>query len=216
MNDIMEMPFFNKGGSSNSVENMSNAEIVDMTLKWISSGYRNPDEEDEEIFNASNIYDFVNLLKVDLFESNFTFSNYEKTIIDEYTTYFDRSMWSNKNGNPFLEKVVMPNLRNIEGRSFDNCSAMTYCELGQITSTTTTSFQDCTALETFKCKEGTTGNIYLQYSPNLSVESLEGIIDNYADMTGQTAPTLYITETNIAKLSEEYIEKAKQKNIILK
>lgn len=217
MNDIMEMPFFNKGGSSNSVENMSNAEIVDMTLKWINSGYRNPDEENEEIFNASNIYDFVNLFKVDLSDSNFIFSNYEKTIIDEYTTMFKRFMWNNTYGDPFLEKVVMPNLRDIKGLSFYNCSAMTYCELGQITSTSANSFQGCTALETFKCKAGTTGSIYLQYSDNLSVESLEGIIDNYADMTGaETAPLLYIGETNISKLSEEYITKAQLKNIELK
>ena len=192
------------------------AKVCNMTLKWINSGYRNPDEEDEEIFNASNIYDFVNLFKVDLCESNFIFSNYEKTIIDEYTTRFERSMWYYRTGNPFLEKVVMPNLEVIQNRSFYNCSAMTYCEVGQITSTGVSSFQDCTALETFKCKEGTTGDIYLQDSPNLTVESLEGIIDNYADMTGQTAPILSIGETNIAKLSEEYIAKAQQKNIELK
>lgn len=186
------------------------------TLKWINSGYRNLDEEDEQIFNASNIYDFVNLFKVDLYESNFRFSNYEKTITDEYTIHFIRAMWKNRStGDPFLEKVVMPNLRIIDAHSFYNCTSMTYCEVGQITSMITTAFLDCTALETFKCKDGTTGNIYLQYSPNLTVESLEGIIDNYADMTGQTAPTLQIG-SNINKLSEEYITKAQQKNIMLK
>ena len=189
------------------------AKVCNMAMKWINSGYRNPDEEDEEIFNASNIYDFVNLFKVDLWYSNFLFSNYEKTIIDEYTTCFGRSFWANTMGDPFLEKVVMPNLRDIQNRSFYECSSMAYCEVGQIASTITTSFQGCTALETFKCKEGTTGNIYLQYSNNLSVESLEGIIDSYADMTGRDSPILYIGSINIAKLSEEYIAKAENKNI---
>ena len=94
------------------------AKVCNMAMKWINSGYRNPDEEDEEIFNASNIYDFVNLFKVDLWYSNFLFSNYEKTIIDEYTTCFGRSFWANTMGDPFLEKVVMPNLRDIQNRSF--------------------------------------------------------------------------------------------------
>lgn len=192
------------------------AKVCNMTLKWINSGYRNKDEVVDELFNASNIYDFVNLFKIDLNESNFIFSNYEKTITDEYTSTFSRYTWSNRNGDPFLEKVVMPNLRIIYTRSFYNCTSMTYCEVGQITSMFITAFQDCTALETFKCKDGTTGNIYLHYSNKLSVESLEGIIDSYADMTGQTAPTLQIGEVNIAKLSEEYIAKAQLKNIELK
>lgn len=193
------------------------AKVCNLTLKWINSGYRNQDEEIEEIFNASNIYDFVNLFKVDLYESNFLFSNYEKTITDEYTTKFVQSMWELRNSDkPFLEKVVMPNLGEIQGRSFYKCPSMTYCEVGQITITGLAAFQECTALETFKCKEGTTGSIHLQYSNNLSVESLEGIIDSYADMTGQTAPMLQIGEVNIAKLSEEYITKAQLKNIELK
>lgn len=192
------------------------AKACNIALKWINSGYRNEDEENDEIFYASNIYDFVNLFKVDLHDSNFRFSNYEKIIIDEYTAHFTKAMWSTRNGNPFLEKVVMPNLRVIDSRVFYACSAMTYCEVGQITSTGSNAFQDCTALETFKCKAGTTGNLNLQYSDNLSVESLEGIIDNYADMTGQTAPMLQIGLANINKLSEEYITKAQQKNIELK
>lgn len=191
------------------------AKVCNMTLKWINSGYRNQDEELDEIFNASNVYDFVNLFKVDLHDSNFRFSNYEKTIIDEYTTRFTRTMWSSRSGDPFLEKVVMPNLMYIDSRAFYNCSAITYCEVGKIESIAVNAFQDCTSLETFKCKAGTTGSIYLQFSENLSVESLEGIIDNYADMTGQTAPTLQIG-SNINKLSEEYITKAQLKNIILK
>ena len=178
-------------------------ETSDMFYKWLTAGMFTEDT-----------YDFVNVFGVDLYYTKFVFTLYEKTITDEYTTNVNNSL--NVSQNVSLERVTMPNVSEVQMRGFYGNTAMTYCELGQITSMKTNSFLDCTALETFKCKAGTTGNIYLKYSPNLSVESLEGIIDSYADMTGQTAPILSIGETNIAKLSEEYIAKAKQKNIMLK
>ena len=174
-----------------------------MVYKWLTAGVETQDT-----------YDFVNVFGVDLYNTMFVFTLYEKTITDEYTTNVNNSL--NASQNVSLERVTMPNVSIVQVRSFYYNPVMTYCELGQITDTRLNSFQGCTALETFKCKAGTTGNIYLQDSPNLTVESLQGIIDNYADMTGQTAPILSIGETNIAKLSEEYIEKAKQKNIMLK
>ena len=178
-------------------------ETSDMFYKWLNAGIETEDT-----------YDFVNVFGVDLYNSNFKFSNFERTIFDSYTTKVTRELYIYDN--PYLLSVTMPNVSDVQARGFYHGTAMTYCEVGKIESTTTTSFQGCTALETFKCKEGTTGDIYLQYSPNLTVDSLEGIIDSYADMTGQTAPILSIGETNIAKLSEEYIAKAKQKNIMLK
>lgn len=177
-------------------------ELADMTLSWLKS------------YIFEELYSFVNWTGYDLANTHFRFSQYEKTIYDSYTTEVTRNMYIINN--PDLLNVEMESVKIVNSRGFFNCGEMVQCKLGQITETNTTSFQGCTKLTIFTCKPGTTGSIYLQYSDKLGVKSLEGIIDSYADMTGQTAPILYIGETNIAKLSEEYIKKAKQKNIILK
>lgn len=177
-------------------------ELADMTLSWLKS------------YIFEELYSFVNLTGYDLANTHFRFSRYEKTIYDLYTTEVTRDM--NINGNPDLINVEMYSVKVVNAGGFSKCNELIQCRLGQITETNTRSFQGCTMLSRFTCKAGTTGSIYLQDCDKLSVQTLQGIIDSYADMTGQTAPTLYIGETNIAKLSEEYIEKAKQKNIILK
>lgn len=177
------------------------AKVCNMTLNWLKS------------YIFEQFYDFENLYCFDLFDLPFKFSQYERTILDNYTTMVARPM--NINGNPDLLGVVMPCVEQVFAKGFYGCEGMTECELGRLTKTATSSFQDCTALKHFIIKPETTASIYLQYSNELTVESLQGIIDNYADMTGQTAPTLIIG-SNINKLSEEYIIKAQQKNIELK
>lgn len=175
------------------------AKICNMTLKWLIAGKYTKD-----------LYDFVNVFKEDLYQTNFSFSTYERTITDEYTSNVNRTLYITNND--FLTKVIMPNVNTVDTYGFRNCSAMTYCELGQIISTLTNAFQGCEALETFKIKPESTGNIYLQYSPNLTVETLENIVENLADMTGQDMPTLSIGSGNLAKLSDEYIAMLNQKN----
>lgn len=55
----------------------------------------------------------------------------------------------------------------------------------------------------------------LNNSPNLSIVTLRNMIENYADRKGLSSITLAIGSVNIAKLSNEYINLAKNKNITL-
>ena len=179
------------------------AKVCNMTLNWLKS------------YLFGELYDFENLYGFDLFDMPFRFSQYERTILDNYTTKVIRTM--NIKGNSDLLGVVMPCVEEVQTRGFYACEGMTECELGRLTSTHSSSFQGCTALKHFKIKPETTADIYLQNSNELTVESLQGIIDNYADMTGaETAPLLYIGEANISKLSEEYIQKLIDKGITYK
>ena len=73
-------------------------------------------------------------------------------------------------------------------------------------------FYDCTALKNLTIGEGWAVNIYLHFSNNLTVESLHGMIENLADLTGQTAKTFQIGATNLAKVDEEHINMLKAKN----
>lgn len=73
-------------------------------------------------------------------------------------------------------------------------------------------FYNCTALKNLTIGEGWAVNIYLHYSNNLTVESLHGMIENLADLTGQTAKTFQIGETNLAKIDEDHMAMLNAKN----
>lgn len=104
-----------------------------------------------------------------------------------------------------------------KGTSFSNvfasCNALETILLtkpkGDFTSTT---FYNCTALTNLTIGEGWAYSIYLTYSNNLSVESLHGMIENLADLTGATAKTFQVGATNLAKIDEEHIAMLQAKN----
>jgi hypothetical protein len=99
------------------------------------------------------------------------------------------------------------------GYMFSSCSSL---ETVSITTAKknlpTNTFQGCTALKNITIGEGWNVNIYLHYSNNLTVESLHGMIENLADLTGQTAKTFQIGATNLAKIDEAHINMLKAKN----
>lgn len=73
-------------------------------------------------------------------------------------------------------------------------------------------FQGCTALKNLTIGEGWNVNIYLHYSNNLTVESLHGMIENLADLTGKTSKKFQIGATNLAKIDEAHIQMLNDKN----
>jgi hypothetical protein len=97
--------------------------------------------------------------------------------------------------------------------TFEGCVSLKNLELTiPLTQLRTDTFKNCTALENLTIGEGWAVNIYLHYSNNLTVESLHGMIENLADLTGQTAKTFQIGATNLAKIDDEHINMLKAKN----
>ena len=76
----------------------------------------------------------------------------------------------------------------------------------------TSSFGGCTLLENLTIGEGWAVSIYVHYSNNLTVESLHGMIENLADLTGKTAKKFQIGATNLAKIDEAHINMLNTKN----
>lgn len=114
-------------------------------------------------------------------------------------------------------------LKTIPLLDLSSASSVTYifggCESLETVSLTTskvdlatTTFQNCTALKNLTIGEGWAVSIYLNYSNNLTVESLHGMIENLADLTGQTAKNFTIGETNLAKIDEEHLTMLDNKN----
>lgn len=114
-------------------------------------------------------------------------------------------------------------LKNIPFLDISSCTnfsrAFAYCEALESVSFTTAkgdfstdSFMRCFDLQDITIGEGWAVSIYLNYSDKLTVESLHGMIENLADLTGQTAKTFKIGSTNLAKIDAEHITMLQNKN----
>lgn len=73
-------------------------------------------------------------------------------------------------------------------------------------------FPSSTKLKNITIPQGWKNSLYLHYSSVITVESLHGMIENLADLTGQTAKTFQIGATNLAKIDEAHINMLKAKN----
>ena len=112
-----------------------------------------------------------------------------------------------------LHTVKLPKLSVFNSiATFDSCIGLKYLELGTLSEMSNQALLRCTELETVVVGKDTTASLYLHYSVYLTQECLHNIIDNLADMTGRTAPTLQIGSNNIAKLTDEYKTKLSNKN----
>lgn len=100
---------------------------------------------------------------------------------------------------------------------FYNCPSLekvrisAYC--GGFTANT---FYGCKRLIEVTVEDGFSGSLYLSNSTRYTADTLHAIIEAYADMTDQTAPTFQIGTTNIAKIDEEHIAMLTAKNITYK
>lgn len=96
---------------------------------------------------------------------------------------------------------------------FTTCSALETVSLTKATKDlSSNTFYNCPALKNITIGEGWAVDIYLHYSNNLTVESLHGMIENLADLTGLTAKTFQVGATNLAKIDEAHMTMLQNKN----
>lgn len=116
-----------------------------------------------------------------------------------------------------LEEVNTPSATTMGNYVFQNCRRLSKLKVGKLTSTTSTSFRITakgtnSSIEFLEIGKGTSASLYLQDSIKYSQETLHNLIDNLADMTGQVQPVFSVGTTNIEKISDEYLQKLKDKN----
>lgn len=116
-----------------------------------------------------------------------------------------------------LEEVNTPSATTMGVYVFHNCRKLSKLKVGKLTSTDSTSFRITAKgtqshIEFLEIGKGTSASLYLQDSLKYSQETLHNLIDNLADMTGQEAPVFSVGPTNLAKISDEYLQKLKDKN----
>ena len=116
-----------------------------------------------------------------------------------------------------LEEVNTPSATTMGVYVFQNCIQLSKLKVGKLTSTESTSFLirpkgTNSHIEFLEIGKGTSASLYLQDSIKYSQETLHNLIDNLADMTGQKAPVFSVGPTNLAKISDEYLQKLTDKN----
>lgn len=97
--------------------------------------------------------------------------------------------------------------------TFYNCNQLKSLRITTVNSDMSTStFNGCKSLTDMTIGEGFAHSIYLNYSNNLTQESLHGMIENLADLTGNESKYFTIGSTNLAKIDEEHIAMLNTKN----
>ena len=121
------------------------------------------------------------------------------------------------------EVYLAPNTKQIGYSIFQGCQSLKIVSLpSTITETsndclTTTSssyysFDGCTALEDVQLGQDWNMSLRLDVSNNLTVDSMVAMFNSLKDLTGDTAKTLTLGSTNLAKLTDEQKAIATNKN----
>lgn len=112
------------------------------------------------------------------------------------------------------EVYLAPNTKKIGYSIFYNCSALKTVSLPStitedtnscLTSTSSSyyAFYNCTNLEDVQLGQDWNMSLRLDVSNNLTVQSMVAMFNSLKDLTGETAKTLTLGSTNLAKLTDE-------------
>lgn len=138
-----------------------------------------------------------------------------------------------------LETIILPNCQSISTAAFRSCFSLTNLSIPNCTSIDSSAFQGCSNLTTITLPNCTSIGVYafqscfkltyvdlgdnfnannlnLSSSTEYTVETLVNILNSLKDRTSETAYTLTLGTTNLAKLTDEEKAIATNKNWILK
>ena len=118
-----------------------------------------------------------------------------------------------------LTEINAPALTTIGKDAILNTSKLTNMIVGVLTGTNQFSFRQTFrpyngSLTVLEVGNGTSADLYLQYSTNYTQATLHAIIENLADLTGKTAKTFFVGDTNLAKIDDEHKTILNNKNWI--
>ncbi|MEE0982007.1 MAG: hypothetical protein U0K91_09995 [Acutalibacteraceae bacterium] len=148
----------------------------------------------------------------------YMFQNYRDLVeldLPYCTSFTADSTWGTTNNgtNQKVKSIKLPSLRVVNRRVFWGLASLEYLELGALTSVDTYALGGASSLTDLYVKAPVTCSLFLYESPNLKQECLHKIIENYADMTGATAPTFHVGGANMMKIDKEHIAMLESKNI---
>lgn len=116
-----------------------------------------------------------------------------------------------------LEEIILPVCFAIDNYAFSGCVNLTYISIPSCTYAGTGAFKECINIsqvdlgDSFNCN-----NLDLSVSTKYSVETLVNMLNSLKNRKGETAYTLILGTTNLAKLSAEQKKVATDKNWVLR
>ncbi len=118
------------------------------------------------------------------------------------------------NCNSLVNINIPDSMVSLQANTFINCNSLTDIALpSSITRVASTTFSGCTSLTNVTLGDGFNANMLdLSVSTLYSTDTLVGILNALANRTGMSAYTLTLGSTNLAKLSDEQIAIATEKN----
>lgn len=116
-----------------------------------------------------------------------------------------------------LTEINTPNLISIGSNVIFGANKVTKMTVGALTETSRTSFRQVSkgtsgTLTELYVGQGTSADLYLQYSEKYPQSILHGIIENLADKTGKTAGVFYVGDKNLEKIDSEHKAILNQRN----
>lgn len=119
-----------------------------------------------------------------------------------------------------LESLVLPSLKRVGSTIFQGSTKLATLKTGALTETQEDSFKissrgsaSSAVLSNVEIGEGTSADLYLQYSNAYSQEVLHNIIANLADLSDAETPGEFcIGDVNMEKIDDEYIAMLERKN----
>lgn len=120
-----------------------------------------------------------------------------------------------------LTEINTPNLVSIGASVISTANKVTKMTVGALNETSNISFRQVVrgtngALTELYVGQGTSADLYLQYSEKYPQSILHGIIENLADLTGKTAGVFYVGDKNLEKIDSEHKAMLESKNWIYK
>lgn len=117
----------------------------------------------------------------------------------------------------FLEELNVPTVTTIGSNPFYSTNNLKKVVLGTLTTVNEKAFRQTSrgtggSIEYLEVGNGTSADLYLQYSTKYSQAVLHKIIENLANKTGQTAGVFYVGADNLEKIDGEHIAILESKN----
>lgn len=119
-----------------------------------------------------------------------------------------------------LTEINTPNLISIGSNVIFGANKVTKMTVGALTETSNNSFRQVAkgtgALTELYVGQGTSADLYLQYSEKYPQSILHGIIENLADRTGKTTGIFSVGDKNLEKIDDEHKAILNQRNWVYK
>lgn len=205
-------------------------------LSTISTSGKNVEQITTDFFNGCeslNVADFPKLKSIvnDVF--------YQCSTLKEINAPNLVSIGASGFSSCGLITINLPNLTTMENSAFSNCADLTEINtpnlvsigesvifsankvtkmtVGALNETSNVSFRQVArgangALTELYVGQGTSADLYLQYSEKYPQSILHGIIENLADLTGKTAGVFYVGDKNLEKIDSEHKAMLESKN----